>query len=48
MLQIWRKYFAYSYVSYCKLEKGQKYIFFEFPHAIFPMVILSRLIARHQ
>ena len=33
----WQKYFAYSWVNYATLEKGQKYMFLEMPHGIFPM-----------
>lgn len=34
---VWRKYFSYEFENLCKMEKGKKYIFFEFPHGIFPM-----------
>lgn len=40
LFKIWHKYFAYSWICYAKLEKGKKYIFLEFPHAIFPMVCI--------
>ena len=35
--RIWRDYFDLEYENSLKLEKGKKYIFFEFPHGIFPM-----------
>jgi 2-acylglycerol O-acyltransferase 2 len=36
--KIWRDYFDFQAdISTIKLEKGKKYMFFEFPHGIFPM-----------
>jgi len=35
--KIWREYFEFDYEASVKLETGKKYIFFEFPHGIFPM-----------
>jgi hypothetical protein len=37
LFKVWHRYFAYSWQVYAKLEKGKKYFFLEFPHAIFPM-----------
>lgn len=45
---LWRKYFAYSWVNYAKLEKGKKYMFLEMPHGIFPMgQFISASCVRH-
>jgi hypothetical protein len=48
MFTTWRKYFAYSWTNYAKLEKGKKYMFLEMPHGIFPMAqFVSASCVRH-
>lgn len=37
VFRIWRDYFSYSYECHCPLEKGKRYMFFEYPHGLFPM-----------
>lgn len=37
LIRLWQKYFAFTWEVHPTLEKGKKYFFLEFPHAIFPM-----------
>jgi diacylglycerol O-acyltransferase 2, plant len=53
--QIWRNYFQHTYdCPMDELKKGQKYLFCEFPHAVFPMgqflcaPVLDELIPRNE
>ena len=47
LFDLWHKYFAYTWECYAEIEKGKKYIFLEFPHAIFPMgQVLSASVVR--
>ena len=47
LFALWHKYFAYVWEVHPTLEKGRKYIFLEFPHAIFPMgQVLSAAVVR--